>query len=136
MSRENVEIVRRIYEAVARDDADTVLSLYDPEVVWDFSRSPFAPVLTHVNYRGPDGLRSFHRERLDAWKDVVDDLDEVIDAGDVVVTVVTSHGHGRHSGAEVARRHAGAWTMDGGQVVHVAWFSTREEALQAVGLRE
>jgi ketosteroid isomerase-like protein len=32
MSLENVEIVRRLYDAVARRDVANVLALYDPEV--------------------------------------------------------------------------------------------------------
>jgi ketosteroid isomerase-like protein len=38
MSQANVEIVRRVYEAVARGDAETVYSLYDPDVTWDATR--------------------------------------------------------------------------------------------------
>ena len=136
MSRENVEVVRRIYEAVARQDADAVLDLYHPEVTWDFSRSPFASVLTRTAYRGPDGLRSFTRERHEAWRDVADELEELVDAGDAVVSVVRTRGHGRRSGAEAALRHAGAWTIEDGRVVQVVWFPSRREALEAVGLRE
>ena len=32
MSRENVEIVRRVYEALSCRDTDAVVALYDPEV--------------------------------------------------------------------------------------------------------
>ncbi len=32
MSEENVEIVRRVYDAVGRRDTETVLTLYDAEV--------------------------------------------------------------------------------------------------------
>jgi ketosteroid isomerase-like protein len=38
MSEENVEIVRRVFDAVARDDSASVLALFDPEVEWDNSR--------------------------------------------------------------------------------------------------
>jgi ketosteroid isomerase-like protein len=41
MSREKVEIVRRVYEAVDRGDTSTVLTLYAPDIEWDFARSPF-----------------------------------------------------------------------------------------------
>lgn len=40
MSRENVEVVRRIYEAGARREGAAVLSLYDEDVEWDNSGSP------------------------------------------------------------------------------------------------
>jgi hypothetical protein len=45
MSQENVEIVRRIYDAAAcrgvaaRRDAATARILYDPEIVWDMRRA-------------------------------------------------------------------------------------------------
>ena len=40
MSEENVEIVRRAHDAVARRDTETVLALYDAEVEWDWTASP------------------------------------------------------------------------------------------------
>jgi ketosteroid isomerase-like protein len=39
MSQENVEIVRRVCEASARQDSAAVLALYDPEVVIDVSEA-------------------------------------------------------------------------------------------------
>jgi ketosteroid isomerase-like protein len=130
MSEENVEIVRRVYEAVARGDTGAVLAAYDTEVEWDFRRSPFRDFLKYDVYRGHGGLRSFIRERTDdAWADVHDDLDELIDAGEHVVSVVTSRGRGRASGAEVEMTHAGIWTLRKGTIVRVVWVGTRDEAL-------
>jgi ketosteroid isomerase-like protein len=137
MSQENVEVVRRVYEAVARGDRDAVLALYDPDVELDLSRSPFAPLLNRSVYRGHEGIRSLHRERQEeAWKEVVDTLNEVIDADEQVISVVTSRGRGRTSGVELGKTHAGVWTIRDGKVSRVVWFPTREEALEAVGLRE
>jgi ketosteroid isomerase-like protein len=137
MSRENVEVVRRVYEAVARRDREAVLTLYGPDVEMDFSRSPFVSVFNRSVYRGHAGIRSLFRERQDdAWRDIVDELNEVIDAGEQVISVVMTRGRGRTSGAEVARTHAAVWTIRDGKVVRVEWFPTREEALEAVGLRE
>ena len=135
MSRENVELVRRVYEAIARGDAGTVLSAYDPEVVWEFFRSPFREFLRQDSYRGHDGMRNFIRERAeDAWADIQDNLDDVIDAGEQVVSVVTTRGRGLVSGAEVERTHAGVWTIRAGKIVRVSWMGTRDEALAAAGL--
>jgi ketosteroid isomerase-like protein len=134
MSQENVEIVRRVYEAVAQGDADTVLASYEPQVVWEFSRSPFRDLLRRETYQGHSGLRSFMRERSEeAWKDIEDQLEELIDAGEQVVSVVTTRGRGLASGAEVALTHAGVWTIREGLIVRVAWMHTREEALAALG---
>jgi ketosteroid isomerase-like protein len=38
MSQANVELVRRVYDAAARRDANAVLALYDPDVEWDWTR--------------------------------------------------------------------------------------------------
>jgi ketosteroid isomerase-like protein len=40
MSQEDVEVVRRVFEASARRDSDAVLALYDPDVEWDAARFP------------------------------------------------------------------------------------------------
>jgi ketosteroid isomerase-like protein len=134
MSEENVEVVRQIYGAVHRGDPGTVLALYDPEVEWIFARSPFRRLVQRDVYRGHDGLRQFVRERYeDAWREIDDELEELIDAGDQVVSVISTHGRGRASGAEVEKVHAGVWTIRDGRVVRVEWMS-RDEALAAVGL--
>ena len=134
MAEENVEIVRRIYDAVARGDNASVLAAYDAEVEFDFSRSPFREVLDRPIFHGAEGLRSFIRERYETWETVADHLEELIDAGEQVVTVVSSRGRGRKSGAEVEQTHYGVWTLQGGKVIRVAWLGTRAEALEAAGL--
>ena len=136
MSQENVEIVRRIYEGVARHDT-SVLELYDRDVEFDFSRSPFGTVaLGKTVYRGHEGLRDFFRERYEAWEHVRDDCQELIEANDGVISVVISRGKGRESGIEAEQTHFALWSIDAGRVKSVRWFGTRAEALEAAGLRE
>jgi ketosteroid isomerase-like protein len=53
MSQENVEVVRRAFEASGRRDTAAVLALDDAEVEWDASR---AQGLEGAVYRGHDGL--------------------------------------------------------------------------------
>ena len=136
MSQENVEVVRRIYDAAARRDAAAVFSLYDPDVDWDGSRSRWAEVHSaSPQFRGHAELRRFFREYFAMWETFEDDLQELIDAGDHVISVVTSRGRGRASGVEVEwEGNAGVWTIRNGKVVRVVWFSSREDALESVGL--
>jgi ketosteroid isomerase-like protein len=136
MSQENVEIVRRVYEAVARHDTATVLAAYDPEVEWDLSRSVWGDLTGTVIYRGYEELRTFYREWYEAWGKYNEAAQELIDAGQHVVVVAIGRGRGRVSGAEVAWTQYGVWTMREGRIVRVAWFGTREEALEAAGLSE
>jgi ketosteroid isomerase-like protein len=133
MPSENVEVVQRVYDAAARRDSETVLSLYDPDVELDNSRLHIVGASAKV-FRGHDGLRRFFRAWNEAWDDVDYQVDEVVDFGrNQVVSVVTRHGRGRASGAEVAFHVALLWTLRDGKVVNVVWFPTRKEALEAAG---
>jgi ketosteroid isomerase-like protein len=138
MSREDVEIVRRVYDAAARRDRETIFSLYDPSVELDATRLD----LPHDSgdaggvYHGHDGLRRFFREWHEAWKDLEYDYEELIDAGQHVISVVMRRARGRVSGAAVERPFALVWTLREGKVVRVAWFNTRDEAVAAVRLEE
>ena len=137
MSQENVEVVRRIYEAVARRDKATILSLYDAGVEVDFSPGTLADHIGGTSWSGHDGLRAFDRELREAFKDFETKCAELIDAGEHVVTVSQYRGRGRSSGVEIdGPFQFGVWSVRGGKVTRVAWYSTRSEALEAVGLRE
>jgi ketosteroid isomerase-like protein len=59
MPEENVEIVRRAYEAAAQRDAAAVIALYRPEVEWDISRSPNPSETYHL--QRSSGLEALNR---------------------------------------------------------------------------
>jgi ketosteroid isomerase-like protein len=131
--RENVEIVRKVYDAAARRDALTLLGFYDPEVEFDSSRV-HGSLMGGAVYHGHEGLRRWARDWYEAWELIEYDVEELIDAGEHVIAVVTVRGRGRASAAEVEwTRHGGVWTFRDGKVVRVVWFPTREEALAAAG---
>ena len=136
MSQENVELVRRIYEATGAGHAEEVLALYDEEVEYDFSRSPFQAILNRPAYRGHDAIRGFFHERYEYWQQAEDRCQELIEANDEVISVVTSRGRGRESGIEVEMTHFGVWSLREGKVIRVRWFGTLDEALAAAGLSE
>ena len=137
MSRENVEVVRRIYEAGGRREGAAVLSLYDEDVEWDSSGSPMGLLSGRAVFRGHDGIKDLFREWYEAWAETKHDAEEFIDVDPHVIAVGTLRGRGRTSGVEVTwDGYASTWTLRDGKVVRVAWFRSREEALEAVGLRE
>jgi len=138
MSQENVEIVRRVYEAAPRRNRAVLFALYDPEIEWDTSRSGTpGDVAGNGVYRGYDGLRTWFRSWYEAWEDLVDECQELIDAGEDVVSVSTMRGRGRSSGVPVSSSsYAGVWTIRDAKVVRVVWFPTRADALEAVRLSE
>ena len=135
MPGENVEVVRRLYEAVARHDAETVLDLYHPDVEWDFTNSPVGDAMSRRVYRGHEGLRLWWREWSEAWERYNDGYDELIEANDHVIVKVTSRGRGRASGADVAWTQYGVWSVRDGRIVRVEWFRDLQDAQVAAGAR-
>jgi ketosteroid isomerase-like protein len=135
MSQENVEIVRALYERWLRGDA-SVFDAFDPE--FQLRPDPAAEwVGVNDIYRGPDGMRSYMAQVYDAFEDYRPEVEEFLDAGDKVITLAIEHGRGRGSGATVEARHtAHVWTMRANKAVRLDLYLDREEALQAVGLRE
>jgi ketosteroid isomerase-like protein len=135
MSQEDVEVVRRLYEAIERRDSEAVLALYDPDVEWDMSGYPYGEMLD-TRSRGHAGLRAFWRELYEAWESYEHDCRELIDAGDHVISIVTDRARGRASGADVEIAAFGVWTVSDGRIIRSTWFRTRAEAFEAAGLEE
>jgi uncharacterized protein len=127
MSPENVELVRRAYEAFNRRDLSALSTLVDPEV--DF-RS------TVESHRGIEGVADFVRSADDTLDDFTAVPTEIIEAGEQVVVVVHERGRGKGSGIDVDHRFAHVWTIRGGRAVAFRAFTDRAEALEAVGLSE
>lgn len=85
-------------------------------------------------YHRHEGLQRWSREWYEAWENIEYDIEELIDAGEHVIAVLTIRGRGRSSSAEVEfTRHAGLWTIREGKIIRVVWFPRREEALEAAG---
>jgi ketosteroid isomerase-like protein len=136
VSQENVEVVRRVYDAAAGRDRATVLALYDPDVELDLSRIPLAALTGQGIYRGHDGLRSMFRDWYEAFENYEEHCEELIEAGEQVISVLTGRGRGRASGTDVEMPFFIVWTIRDGKVVRLVWFPTRTDALEAAGREE
>ncbi len=137
MSEENVEVVRKLFEAAARHDSEAVLALYDPDIEFDTSRTGLGGLTQGAIYHGHEGMRRGYREWREGWDSYEEEVEELIDAGEQVITVVTVRARGHASGAEVELpRRGGVWTLRNGRVVRLVFYPTREEALEAAGLSE
>jgi ketosteroid isomerase-like protein len=133
VSREDVEVVRRVYDAASRHDSAAVLELYDADVVLDATAIGVVGSARGL-FRGHDGLRRLFGDWHEAWGEIEYSYEELIDAGEHVVSVVTRHARGRSSGVDVERPFALLWTVRDDQVTRVVWFLDREEALKAAGV--
>jgi len=134
MSRENVEVIRRMYERWLRDDR-SLFEAFHPEI--ELHPDPAADwVGVDDVYRGHAGVRRYMRQVYEAFEDYRPEVEELLDAGDKVITLAVEHGRGRGSGAAVeARKTAHVWTMRAGKAIRLDLYLDRTRALDAVGLQ-
>jgi ketosteroid isomerase-like protein len=141
MSQENVEIVRRAYESFNRwaahpeDDPlvnPEVESLFHPEV--EFHTYPHAPEAGI--YRGRDAVIAYNQRLFEQFESVRIELDEVLPAGDRVIVTSRQHAVPRGGQAATVVQVVELWRIRDGLLAERRTFSTRQEALEAAGLRE
>ncbi|HEV7461170.1 MAG TPA: nuclear transport factor 2 family protein [Solirubrobacteraceae bacterium] len=131
MSQENVEIVRRAFEAWDRRDYDAAASHFSADLEIDASDRILNPAV----YTGIDGARRFRSEIAEAWDEFHVEVEDLLPAGDEVVALVRSIARGPSSGAEVESR--AAWVVDVREqkVTRLRLYRDRGQALEAAGLR-
>jgi ketosteroid isomerase-like protein len=102
MSRENVEIVRAAIDALNSGDLDAVLEHAAPDFEFDFSRA----VGPAHGVFGRDALPDLFREFDGPWQSVRREVEEFIEAGEQIVTPLTSIIWG---GTDLSYRLAWPW---------------------------
>jgi ketosteroid isomerase-like protein len=122
MSRENVEVVRGIHEAVARRDYVTPFETYAENVVWEVSHASWTALGIEPVYQGHDGIRQFWRDVLSVIGEFDLEVEELIDVGDQVVAVARERGVGRAKGNvtsidEPSSKQYGMTKVSGGRPV-------------------
>jgi ketosteroid isomerase-like protein len=134
MSRENVELVRRIYE-------DGLLDRDPERVVREFA-------ISDIEYVNPPeavepGIRRGSAEVVQALRNSSElfdsarhDLHELFDGGDAVVAAVSFRTRSRRSGIELVQQEAHTWTLRDGRIMRFEWGRDLRAALEAAGLRE
>ena len=133
-----MELIRRAYEAFNRGGMDACISegLWSPAIVWDVTQSGIPGLGT---YRGREEVKRFFEEDwfsafpFDEWEV---EVEEVIDAGDRIVSMSRQHGRGASSGVVAELELAQVATLRDGQIVRIDNYLDRAKALEAAGLSE
>ena len=133
MSRENVEIMRRGFEAMSRGDLPEILTFIHPEfevtIPADLSAEP-------DTYRGHEGIRRYLRSFEAEMEDIRFLPERFWDVGENVVVDVLVTAKGKTTGIPVELRSGQVWTVRDGKAVSARIYREPAEALEAVGLRE
>jgi ketosteroid isomerase-like protein len=135
MSQENVDAMRRVYEAMARGDFWAAREVFDPEIEWEWSARMSG--LTGVGtYHGIEGVEAATRDVFEAWDWFWQEADKFIEAGDDVVVLTHMHGRLKETEQEVQSKAGELWTFRDGKVIRHKSFDSPAEALDAAGLSE
>jgi ketosteroid isomerase-like protein len=127
MPEENLELVRRIYDAWNRRESTRELIAEDLEYV----NPPYA--VEPGTRRG--------RDTFALVTDMIEDfelrIDRFLEAGQEEVVVLAHYtGSGRSSGVPVSGEQGHVWTIRDGSAVRFRWFQSHREALEAAGVTD
>jgi ketosteroid isomerase-like protein len=130
MSRENLEIVRAIHDALAAGESPASLGLLHPDIQYVNPAEAVEPGTRRGLAAYEDAMRSMN----DSFEDVRIDVREIKDVGDKVVVLATYTARGRSSGAQRQNEDGYVWTIRDGKAIRFEWFNDPAKALEAAGL--
>jgi ketosteroid isomerase-like protein len=135
MAQDNVDVVRRSFQALSRGDFEAAFAEHAPDTEWrTASDEPDSQT-----YRGIDGLRRLVAAVAEPWENrfqgsVV--LEDFIARGPWVVVPWRARLHGRGSGLEIEVFETYAVLVRAGKIVRVEEYRTTEEALDALAAQD
>jgi ketosteroid isomerase-like protein len=127
----NVEVVQQIFVAFEHRDAEAVVALCAPDVV-------FEPVTARVAgggepYRGHDGMRAYLADVARVWQELRPSPDQYRE-GDGGIVVATGRVYAWGAGRVVDSPAGWLFRVRDGLVVYGRIFETSSGALEAAGL--
>jgi ketosteroid isomerase-like protein len=128
MSRQEIELLRHVYDDWAQGDFHSGRALLDEDMEFRIG----GPYTDHS--RGRHVFEQQLREFLGTWTDYTIEAEEFVDAGDKVLVECHQHGRGKESGAEVDATLFTVWTFRDQKVVGLEFFSDETRARSAAGL--
>jgi ketosteroid isomerase-like protein len=131
MSRENVEVVQRFFEAWNARDADALAENAHPQAEILLPRN----LLEGGSYTGPAGARRALADALETWEETRVTVEAFREAGDQVV-VLGRTANKPPGGPRTVTTAGYVIRVQDGKLAHLRPFMSHEEALEAVGLRE
>ena len=133
MSQENVEIVKRLMDAVNRRDIDTFAEVTTSDLEWF---PVFAARVEGDPYRGRAGIETFLREIDETWEEFLPVPQEYRDLGDRVLGLGRLKTRGRSSGVPMDSPWGGVYDFRGREISQIRTYLDHSEALEAAGLAE
>jgi ketosteroid isomerase-like protein len=131
MSEENVEIIRRVYDALNRNDWDAAFRDAHPDIEITFQRGPLAGA--HRGREKPQEIVADMRAAFDDW---IIEPSEFLESGNQVLAIVKNRLRPKGSDVEFETQNGHLWTIRDGTILSLTGYPNPDEALEAAGLSE
>ena len=132
MSRENVAVVRGIYDSFAAGDVPAVLGAMSPDMVWNEAEN--FPLADRNPYVGHDAIVQGVFARLaEQWDGFGVEVDELLDAGDAVVALGHYVGSNRATGKAIRAQLVHVWRLEGGKAKSFQQYTDTLQVARATG---
>ena len=131
MSEEDLEIVRRSFDAWNEGDLGAVRDCYTEDVVIHTPITEFGRT-----FEGDDPLGRWVAEMRETWAETSWAVERIFEGDGVIVSFYRSISTGRKSGIEVVRDLTAVFGIRDGLIASERVFLDRDEALEAAGLSE
>ena len=131
MPHDNVELVKRLMDAVDRRDIDAFAAVTTPDFEWF---PVFAARVGGDVYRGRQGIETFLGEVDEIWEEFRPLPERYSDLGDRVLGLGRLRTRGRASGAPSDSPWGGVYDVREGRISRIRTFLDHDEASRAAGL--
>jgi ketosteroid isomerase-like protein len=133
MSRENVEVVRRIFDAWSQGDFSVGADVIHPEI-----RVVWLSVLDagEDETRGVEAAVARLASWVTNWEHPTLTAERIVEAGDEVAVIAVWRARGEGSGVASEWRHGAVWTFRDGKVIEAVSYPDPAAAFEALGLSE
>jgi uncharacterized protein len=132
MSKENVALIRAIYDAFALGDVAGVLGRMSPDIVWNEAEN--FPYADRSPYVGPDAIANGVFARLiGEWDGFAAAPEEFLDAGDAVVVTGRYLGAYKATGKSIHAQFVHMWRVASGKAVRFQQYTDTLQAARVTG---
>jgi len=128
VSRENLEIVQRGFDAFNETGVEGILPFIDPAFE---ATTPPNLASEPDTYRGHDGIRRWFDSFDEVMEEIRWDAHGYQQVGDQVVVEFTLRARGKTTGLDFGQEAVMVWSLRDGKAIRVELFETLGEALAA-----
>jgi ketosteroid isomerase-like protein len=128
----NADTIRGVYAAFQKGDIPSVLAAMAPDIVWNEAEN--FPYADNNPYVGPDAILAGVFARLGGeWDGFAVREEELIDAGDTIVTLGRYGGAPKATGKKINSQFAHVWRFKNGKIVAFQQYTDTLQAMLAMG---